>query len=192
MKTKNKMLETILRYFDGEMSVQEKEKFIIELDSNTELKKQFDEISKVYTITSEMKNNKVKDDYLETIIPKFRERLSSNKNNILLKPAVAVSITIVLITISILLFIPKEKSITASNLSEFTDEELFQQLSTDYLEMIEQNKIDSLFVEEIKTNSNKIASYIFNGDDINNLYQKNLITPEDENEIYLTLIGKNF
>lgn len=192
MKTKNKMLETILRYFDGEMSVSEKEKFIIELESNAELKKQFDEISKVYTITSEMKNNKLKDDYLETIIPKFRERLSSNKNNILHKPAIAVSITIVLITISILLFISKEKSITASNLSEFSDEELLQQLSTDYLEMIEQNKIDSLFVEEIKTNSNKIASYIFNGDDINNLYQKNLITPEDENEIYLRLIGKKF
>jgi hypothetical protein len=125
-------------------------------------------------------------------MPKFRERLSSNRNKFILKPAFAVSILIVLIAISTLLFLPKEQSITVSNLSELTDEELLQQLSTDYLEMIEQDKIDSLLVEEIKTNSNKVASYIFNGDDINNLYQKNLITPEEENEIYLALIETKF
>lgn len=192
MKTKNKMLKTILRYFSMEMSAQEKEKFISELESNSELKNQFNEFIKVYEITSEMKNQKVDENYLETIIPEFRERLLSRKNNILLKPAFAVSILIVLIAISTFLFIPQERSITASNLSELTDEELLQQLSTDYLEMIEPDKIDSLLVEEIKTNSNKIASYIFNGDDINNLYQKNLITPEDENQIYLALIETKF
>jgi hypothetical protein len=102
------------------------------------------------------------------------------------------SYLIVLIAISTLLFLPKEQFITVSNLSELTDEELLKQLSTDYLEIIEQDKIDSLLVEELKTNSNKVASYIFNGDDINNLYQKNLITPEDENEIYLALIETKF
>ena len=192
MKTKNEMVETILRYFDGEMSEQEKEKFISELESNSELKIQFDELIKVYEFTSEIKNQKVEDEYLATILPKFRERLSSHKNKILLKPALALSIFVVLIAISTLLFIPKERSITTNNLSELTDEELLQQLSIDYLEMIEQDKIDSLFVEEIKTNSDKIASYIFNGDDINNLYKKNLITPEDEKEIYFALIGTKF
>lgn len=192
MKTKNEMIETILRYFDGEMSPEEKEKFISELESNSELKIQFDELIKVYEFTSEIKNQKVEEDYLEAILPRFRERLSSNKNKILLKPAFAVSILVVLIAISTLLFIPKERSITTNNLSELTDEELLQQLSIDYLEMIEQDKIDSLFVEEIKTNSDKITSYIFNGEDINNLYQKNLITPEDENAIYLALIETKF
>ena len=192
MKTKNEMVETILRYFDGEMSEQEKEKFISELESNSELKIQFDELIKVYEFTSEIKNQKVEDEYLATILPKFRERLSSHKNKILLKPAFAVSILVVLIAISTFLFTPKEQSITANNLSELTDEELLQQLSIDYIEIIEQDKIDSLFVEEIKANSDKIASYIFNGDDINNLYKKNLITPEDEKEIYFALIGTKF
>ena len=192
MKTKSEMLETIIRYFDGEMSSEEKEKFISELKTNPELKKQFDELSKVYAFISEMKHQKVEEDYLKSVMPKFRERLLSNRNKFILKPAFAVSILIVLIAISTLLFLPKEQSITLSNLSELTDEELLQQLSTDYLEMIEQDKIDSLLVEEIKTNSNKVASYIFNGDDINNLYQKNLITPEDENEIYLALIETKF
>jgi hypothetical protein len=192
MKTKSEMLETIIRYFDGEMSSEEKEKFISELKTNPELKKQFDELGKVYAYTSEMKHQKVEEDYLKSVMPKFREGLSSNRNKFILKPAFAVSILIVLIAISTLLFLPKEQSITLSNLSELTDEELLQQLSTDYLEMIEQDKIDSLLVEEIKTNSNKVASYIFNGDDINNLYQKNLITPEDENEIYLALIETKF
>ncbi|MGQ9798084.1 MAG: hypothetical protein ACUVRG_02150 [Ignavibacterium sp.] len=192
MKTKNKMLETIFKYFDGEMNPEEKKKFISQLESNSELKNQFDELIKVYEFTSEIKNQKVEEDYLETILPRFRERLSSHKNKILLKPALAVSILLVLIAFSTLLFIPQERSITANNLSELTDEELLQQLSTDYLEMIEQDKIDSLFVEEIKTNSNKIASYIFNGDDINDLYQQNLINPEDENAIYLALIETKF
>ena len=192
MKTKSEMLETIIRYFDGEMSSEEKEKFISELKTNPELNKQFDELSKVYAFISEMKHQKVEEDYLKSVMPKFRERLSSNRNKFILKPAFAVSILIVLIAISTLLFLPKEQSITVSNLSELTDEELLQQLSTDYLEMIEQDKIDSLLVEEIKTNSNKVASYIFNGDDINNLYQQNLITPEDENEIYLALIETKF
>uniref|UniRef100_A0A832DKU2 Zinc-finger domain-containing protein n=1 Tax=Ignavibacterium album TaxID=591197 RepID=A0A832DKU2_9BACT len=192
MKAKTEMLETILRYFDGEMSSEEKEKFISELKSNPELKKQFDELRKVYEITSEMKNQKVEENYLETITPKFRERLSLNKNKFKLKPAFVFGILIVLIAISTLLFIPEKQSVTISNLSQLTDEELLQKLSTDYLEMIEQDKIDSLLVEEIKTNSNKIASYIFNGDDINNLYRKNLITPEDENEIYLALIETKF
>lgn len=192
MKTKNEMLKTILRYFDADMSPEEKNKFISELESNSELKNQFNELIKVYEITSEMKNQKVEENYLETIIPEFRERLSSHKNKILLKPAFAVSILIFLVALSTLLFIPKEQSITASNLSELTDEELLQQLTTDYLEMIEPDRIDSLFIEEIKTNSNKIASYIFNDDDINNLYQKNLITPEDENEIYLALVKTKF
>uniref|UniRef100_UPI00404A0750 hypothetical protein n=1 Tax=Ignavibacterium sp. TaxID=2651167 RepID=UPI00404A0750 len=186
------MLETIFKYFDGEMNPEEKKKFISQLESNSELKNQFDELIKVYEFTSEIKNQKVEEDYLETILPRFRERLSSHKNKILLKPALAVSILLVLIAFSTLLFIPQERSITANNLSELTDEELLQQLSTDYLEMIEQDKIDSLFVEEIKTNSNKIASYIFNGDDINDLYQQNLINPEDENAIYLALIETKF
>lgn len=192
MKTKNEMLGIILRYFDGEMSPEEKKKFISELVSNSELKNQFDELIKVYEFTSEIKNQKVEEDYLVTILPRFRERSSQNKNKIILKPAFAVSILIFLVALSTLLFIPKEQSITAINLSELTDEELLQQLSTDYLEMIEQDKIDSLFVEEINTNTNKIASYIFNGNDINKLYQKNLITPEDENAIYLALIETKF
>lgn len=192
MKTKSKMLETILRYFNGEMSQEEKEKFISELESNSELKKQFNELNRVYLVTFEMKNTKVEENYLETIIPKFRERLSTKKNKILLRPAYSVIILIVLIAISTLLFIPKKESITAINLSELTDKELYQQLSIDYLEMIEQGEIDSLFADEIKTNSKKIASYIFNGDDINSLYQKNLVNSEDENEIYLALIETKF
>jgi hypothetical protein len=192
MKTKSEMLETIIRYFDGEISSEEKEKFISELKTNPALKKQFDELRKVYEITSEMKNQKVEENYLETIIPKFRERLSLNKNKFKLKPAFILGILIVLTAISTLLFIPEKQSVTISDLSQLTDEELLQQLSADYVGMIEQDKIDSLFVEEIKTNTNKIASYIFNGDDINNLYRKNLITPEDENEIYLALIETKF
>lgn len=192
MKTKSEMTERIIRYFDGELSSAEKEKLLSELETNSELRKEFEEISKVFDLKARMKNQKADKEYLGTIIPKFRERISSDKGSIILKPAFTLFALFLIIAAALFIFIPEKQSSSDNTLSDFADEELIQHLTSDYLDVIESEKIDSLFTEELKTNSDKIAAYLFNGDNIKNLYQKNLITQEDEQEIYLALIERKF
>lgn len=192
MKTKSKITERIIRYFDGELSSSEKEKLLSELETNSELRKEFEEIRKVFDLKARMKNQNADKEYLGTIIPKFRERISSNKSSIILKPAFTLIALFLIIAAALFIFIPEKQSSSDNTLSDLTDEELIQHLTSDYLDVIESEKIDSLFTEELKTNSDKIAAYLFNGDNINNLYQKNLITQEDEQEIYLALIERKF
>lgn len=192
MKTKTEMTERIIRYFDGQLSSAEKEKLLSELETNSELRKEFEEISKVFDLKDQMKNQIADNEYLGTIIPKFRSRVSSNKESVILKPAFTLIALFLIIAAALFIFIPEKQSLSESTLADLTDEELIQHLTSDYLDVIESEKIDSLFTEVLKSNSNKIASYIFNGDDINNLYQNNLITQEDEQEIYLALIERKF
>lgn len=192
MKTKSEMTERIIRYFDGELSSAEKEELLSELEINSELRKEFEEISKVFDLKDQMKNHIADSEYLGTIIPKFRKRVSSNKGSVILKPAFSLITLFLIIAAALFIFIPEKQSLSKSTLADLTDEELIQHLTSDYLDVIESEKIDSLFTEELKSNSDKIASYLFNGDDINNLYQKNLITQEDEQEIYLALIERKF
>lgn len=192
MKTKSEMTERIIRYFDGELSSAEREKLLSELEINSELRKEFEEISKVFDLKDQMKNHIADSEYLGTIIPKFRKRVSSNKGSVILKPAFSLITLFLIIAAALFIFIPEKQSLSKSTLADLTDEELIQHLTSDYLDVIESEKIDSLFTEELKSNSDKIASYLFNGDDINNLYQKNLITQEDEQEIYLALIERKF
>lgn len=192
MKTKIEMPERIIRYFDGELSSAEKEKLLSELETNSELRKEFEEISKVFDLKDQMKNQIADNEYLGTIIPKFRKKVASDKGSVILKPAFSLIALFLMIAAALFIFIPEKQSLSESSFSDLSDEELIQHLTSDYLDVIESEKIDSLFTEELKFNSDKIASYLFNGDDIKNLYQKNLITQEDEQEIYFALIERKF
>lgn len=192
MNTGSEMTERIIKYFDGELSSVEKEKLLSELESNAELKKEFEEVSKVFDLKAQMTNQVTDREYLKTIIPKFRKRISSSKGSIILKPAFTLITLFLILAAGLVIFIPEKQSLSESTLSYFTDEELLQYLPSDYLDVVESEKIDSLFSEELRTDSDKIASYVFNGDDINNLYQKSLLTQEDEQEIYLALIERKF
>ncbi len=192
MNTGSEMTERIIKYFDGELSSVEKEKLLSELESNAELKKEFEEVSKVFDLKAQMTNQVTDREYLKTIIPKFRKRISSSKGSIILKPAFTLITLFLILAAGLVIFIPEKQSLSESTLSYFTDEELMQYLPSDYLDVVESEKIDSLFSEELRTDSDKIASYVFNGDDINNLYQKSLLTQEDEQEIYLALIERKF
>lgn len=192
MKTKTEMTKRIIRYFDGELSSADKEKLLSELETNSELRKEFEEISKVFDLKDQMKNQIPDNEYLRTIIPKFRSRVSSNKGSIILKPAFTLLALFLIIAAALFIFIPEKQSLSESTFSDLSDEELIQHLTSDYLDVIESEKIDSLFTEELKSSSDKIASYLFNGEDIKNLYQKNLISQEDEQEIYLALIERKF
>lgn len=192
MKTNNNNTVLIIRYFDGELNEIEKENFFNELQINEELRKEFNSIKSIYELDAYVKDVKVSQEYLDSILPKFRSKQKNRFSEKIFNPKYALVFSFILIALTILFLLPKENEKPIIKLSDIPDEELIQHLSQDYSVLIQEDKVDSLFKAEIKAAPEKISYYVFNGDDIDNLYQKDLITPEDENEIYLTLIDKKF
>lgn len=191
MKINNKNSESIIRYFDGDLNNVEKEILFNQIQNDANLKAEFETMKSIYELKSIYSNIKIDQSYLDSILPRFRSKLEKKSRTNILNPAFASAFATILIALAILFLIPKGSK-TPDNFSDIPDEELFQLLSQDNLEIIQQDKIDSLFRAEIKSSPDKISNYVFNGDEINTLYQKNLITPEDEDEIFTSLIDKKF
>lgn len=191
MKINNKNSESIIRYFDGDLNNVEKEILFNQIQNDADLKAEFESIKSIYELKNDYTNIKIDQSYLDSILSRFRSKLEKKSRTNILNPAFASAFATILIALAILFLIPKGSK-TPDNFSDIPDEELFQLLSQDNLEIIQQDKIDSLFRAEIKSSPDKISNYVFNGDEINTLYQKNLITPEDEDEIFTSLIDKKF
>lgn len=192
MKANKSNTELIIRYFENELNQSEREKLISQIQSDPELGKEFDSIKRIYDTKSELESIKINQEYLDSILPKFRSKLKDSEKRRILHPGFAYALSVILIAIIVLFYFDSEGDRTITGLSEIADEELLWQLPDDYIYFVREDKIDSLFNAEIKASPDKISSYVFNGDDINSLYQKNLITPEDELEIYMALIDKKF
>lgn len=182
----------IIRYFDAELSPPETEKLSNEIEKNDMLREEFDSIKNIYDLRSDINNVKVNDEYLSSILPRFRAKLAKANQKKSVAPKTAFALLISVVALTILLLLPGKTEKVITNISDIPDEELIQHLSQDFSDLIQDDKIDSLFKAEIKSAPDKISYYVFNGDDIQNLYQKELITSEEENEIYLTLIDKKF
>ncbi|MFN3874180.1 MAG: hypothetical protein ACK4R9_14370 [Ignavibacterium sp.] len=191
-RTNHNFTEMIIRYFDGDLTPVEIEKLFIEIEKNEMIRKEFDSIKNIYDLRSDINNVKVNEEYLSSILPKFRSKLEKANRKKIFNPKFALALIVALISATILFLLPTETERVITNISDIPDEELIQHLSQDFSDLIQDDKIDSLFKAEIKSAPDKISYYVFNGDDIQNLYQKELITIEDENEIYLTLIDKKF
>lgn len=191
MKINKRNSESIIRYFDGDLNNVETEILFNQIQNDANLKAEFETMKSIYELKSIYSNIKIDQSYLDSILPRFRSKLEKKSRTNIFNPAFASAFATILIALAILFLIPKGNK-TTDNFSDIPDEELFQLLSQDNLEVIQQDKIDSLFRAEIKSSPDKISNYVFNGDEINTLYQKNLITPEDENEIFTSLIDKKF
>lgn len=191
-RTDHNFTEMIIRYFDGDLSPVEIEKLFIEIEKNEMIREEFDSIKNIYDLRSDINNVKVNEEYLSSILPKFRSELAKASKKKYVSPKFAFALFVAAVAITVLLLLPAKTEKVITNLSDIPDEELILHISQDFTDLIQDDKIDSLFKAEIKSAPDRISYYVFNGDDIQNLYQKELITPEDENEIYLTLIDKKF
>ncbi|AFH49053.1 Hypothetical protein IALB_1343 [Ignavibacterium album JCM 16511] len=192
MRTNNKNTDLIIRYFDGELNESEKENLFKDLECDIELRKEFESIKKIYDLKKDVNNVQLDRKYLDSILTEFKAKIEKGSEKKLFNPAFASALAIVFIALTMLIFIPNESKDSINNFSDISDEELIQNLSQDYSGLIQEEKIDSLLNAELKTAPDKISYYVFNGDDITDLYKKNLINPEDENEIYTELIDKKF
>ena len=71
----NKYDDIILKYFDGQLSVNEIKEFEGELETSTELKNAFENYRKVNEFFSTKDEQLADQDYFNTIIPRFRQKL---------------------------------------------------------------------------------------------------------------------
>ncbi len=150
----NKYDKTIVKYFDEQLSVDERKEFELELEINTELKNAFENYRKVNELFSTENQLLVKQDYFNGIIPRFRQKL---EKEIYISPfrKIGFTFTTILVIISSYLLVQNLffnqsltddsiKSIT-DNLSEEEMNELADYISDDYWNSIsDQEEIQML------------------------------------------------
>ncbi len=192
MKRTDNLSDLIFRFFDGELTSDEKEMLLTELKRNEKLKDEFDSVKNIFELRSATRNIKVSEEYLSSILPNFRGKLDSVEKNHSLNPRLVFVVLIIVTALSIFILIPDENEKVITSFSDIPDEELVQHLSMDITDLLQGEKLDSLFRTEIKSEPEQLSYFVFNGDDLDKLYQQNLIAPDDEQEIYTALIDKKF
>ncbi len=137
----NKYDDIIIKYFDGQLSVNEIKEFERELETNTELKNAFENYRKVNELFSTKDEQLADQDYFNEIIPRFRQKLDKVSYVSPIRKIGFTFATILLIISSYLLFQNyffnqsatnySVESIT-ENLSEEEINELADYISDDY------------------------------------------------------------
>ena len=100
----NKYDDMIIKYFDDQLSVDERKEFERELDINTELKDAFENYRKVNELFSTKEELIVSKDYFNDIVPRFRQMLDKEAYVFPIRKIAFTFATILLIISSYLLF----------------------------------------------------------------------------------------
>jgi hypothetical protein len=100
----NKYEDIIIKYFDGQLSVNEIKEFKGELETNTELKNAIENYRKVNEFFSTKDEQLADQDYFNTIIPRFRQKLDKESYDFPIRKIGFSLATILLIISSYLLF----------------------------------------------------------------------------------------
>ena len=137
----NKYDDIIIKYFDGQLSIDEIKEFERKLETNTELKNAFENYRKVNELFSIKDEQFAEQDYFNTIIPRFRQKLDKGSYVFPIRKISYSFAAILLIISSYLLFQNyffnqsatnySVESIT-DNLSEEEINELADYISDDY------------------------------------------------------------
>ena len=100
----NKYDDMIIKYFDDQLSVDERKQFERELETNTELKDAFENYRKVNELFSTKEELMVSKDYFNDIVPRFRQMLDKESYVFPIRKIAFAFVTILLIISSYLLF----------------------------------------------------------------------------------------
>ena len=100
----NKYDEIIIKYFDEQLSVDERKEIERELEINTELKDAFENYRKVKEFFSTKDEQLAEQDYFNTIIPRLRQKLDKGSYVFPVRKVTFTFATILLIISSYLLF----------------------------------------------------------------------------------------
>lgn len=193
--------EKIIRYIENELSSEDRRAFEEELNSSSELRKEFDKYLHLKNETLELKKVKLDNLYLNSIIPEFRAKLQTPKSHgIRLNFGYAVGIMLIFVfSIAIINYFLSEKA-TNTDLPEFAESldenqrlELLENLDDGIIptelvsENVSTNKIDEIINAELEFSSEIIETYKIDNDDlIVGLGQ------DEINKIYNEILNRNF
>lgn len=181
---KNKDL--IIDFFEGNLSEDEQKLLLKEIEFDSELKKEFKDYERLYALLNQTKNIKPDEDYLETIIPKFRR--NDTKKSFLFKPAFVSSILLLFVTVSIFIYYYSVNSITEFDvLAGYDQINDFSNNLEIYAEFLDNDHLNDLFFTELWGNDDH-NSLITNYFEIDNNY--NFIPETMAEEVYQELLTK--
>ena len=193
--------ERIIKYIENELTFVERSKFEEELENSFELRKEFEKYLHLKNETIILKDAKLDKNYLDSIIPEFRERLQSSKSRgIKFRLGYAFGIMLAsIISIAVVNYYLSSKS-ESTDLPEFAESlsdsqrmELLENLETELNSTelvsgnVSVNEIDRLINAELEISSEVLESYDIAYDDlIVGLEQ------DEVNKIYNEILSRNF
>ncbi len=196
----------IIRYFDNQMSENEKLLFEQELISSSNLKKDFDDYKIFLAQFDETKNIELNNDNLNNIVPNFRERIDkSKKSKIFSTKFIFAGSALAIVILAFVLFVlpSNNKSNSVQQIAaEMNSEEINNTLS-DYLSNVNYSQLnlsssadyDSVFTNilgsELNPGSNINLDLIsYNTSGLSQL--EDYISENEAENIYNEILNKNF
>ena len=196
--------DKIIRYFDNQMSAQEKELFEKELNNSPDLQR---EIEDYKLFLSSFKKIELKEDYVNNVVPKFRERLDkqSKPKSLSNRFAIAGS-TLAAIIIAVLLFSNSPKNTNTESIQQ-----LASQMTTEDVNAAANTYLNNISLSDLNINSSEAYDSVFtnildkefnigNNSNLNLISSNNTslsqleqyISDEDANNIYKEILNKQF
>lgn len=195
--------EKILKYLSGQMNAAEKENLEHELEVSGSLKKEFERYVRMTGEVREMSAMKLNDSYLNTILPRVREKLDSKPSRLkYLRAAYVLPITAV---IAMILFLPfifrQDKTDTDILLREEVSVnngiEVLQEISLEQPAMFEEevasvpeaeDLMDKAILNELTAGNSEALQARLNSLETNDLTGS--LSEDEAEEIYNSLINK--
>jgi hypothetical protein len=193
MKTEEK----IIKYFDGQLTSDEKISFEKELDSSEELKKEFQKYLLVSEKVNQQKSAKLNPDYVNSILPEFHRKISEQKSNSFRKNlSYALSFVLVIIigVFAIKLF-TNNSSKTSDDIEKFTQSlnddqklNLLEDLSStdDVYSMVSGKELIGMLQKDLVVNSEVLDNYGIGYQDI-----LGSLTEKEADKIYNEILKQN-
>lgn len=188
--------ERIIKYLDNEFTVEEKKAFEAELENSKELLEEFNSFLELKADIEQVKNIKLKQDYIDSILPEFHRKFLSGKRETIRKSlSYAFGIMLLfIVSITILRTFFTDRQ-TTGTLEEFT-----QSLNTEQkMELLETLNGESLNYKQV-TNTD-LVDLLESDLEINNevldeydISYKDILSGLDDdklNLVYQEILNKN-
>jgi|GEM_PF-5642638 len=164
-----KIDERIIKYIENELTRQERDSFESELNKSAELKREYQKYLNVKVEVDKLKELKLNSEYLNSILPEFRNKLDAQKpfsyrRNL----GYAFGVMVVFIAVAFLLrnFLSTASEITdlqkfAQSLNETQQIELLETLNgdTELYNLVEESKLTNLIAANLQIDNEIAEAY---------------------------------
>lgn len=203
MKNRDK----IIRYLDNQMPVEEKELFEKEINNSSNLQKEIEELKNFMSSFKATRELELKEDYINNVVPKFRERLDkkSKSKSFSAKFALAGSTAAAVIIAALLIF----NSNNTSNIESI--QQLASQMTTEDANAAASKYLNNVSISDLSINSSNTYDSVFTnilGNELNISSNSNIdlissnfnsisqleqyISDKEADNIYKEILNKQF